>query len=49
MKKTVVRMVAILALVIGGGVGLAASAHATPIWEPHGIGGKVPNPVWEPH
>lgn len=48
MKKTVVRLVAVLALVIGGGVGLAASADATPMWDPHRIG-KVANPVWDPH
>lgn len=49
MKKAVVRIVAALAITIGGSIGVAASAHATPIWEPHGIGHKVPNPVWDPH
>lgn len=49
MKKTIVRLVAAVALVIGGALGVAASASAAPIFDPHGIGHKVPNPVWEPH
>ena len=54
MKKTIVRLVAAVALTVGASVGVAASAHATPMFDPHGVGhhgggNKVPNPVWEPH
>lgn len=49
MKKAVVRIVAVLALALGGSVSVLGQASAAPVHDPNGIGHKVPNPHHDPN
>lgn len=49
MKKTLVRIVAAVALIVCGSVSLAGQVYAAPMHDPNGVGHTVSSPMHDPN